>query len=1070
MWKERLGRLFALAWDYLTDIQFAELIEARLPLQALSAELRFLGWVGVSLILFSMLLTTWLYFYGGTLPAIHLPEENMAAPLVSLYLALFFYACGWAFLLLGGIHSNLETFILITIYFTYHGGVIGLGLGSKWLYALVPLAAFSLLFLRDFRSLSRREAVLLLLFCLGLTSLLVFLTPLKRPFPLAGRWALAVGLGIAVYALLRAKNRFFLHSDSERRFLSPYMAGFAVAAGAILFFFWLAMLETPGLEEAAGNALTSFNGVMGVVSIFWFILGVDLVGAAFNLAEWTMKAGRALLPLWALAAFVIFTSAVEIFLGRFALKDVTLVIFSWRWTLPFEWAEILDLHSYISLAILGITLLLLGLRALNAGRLLALFGFSVLTFLLLRGYYSNLVSFLEEEQKVGLGTLFLYVAGFSWQLFSGGKEMVRRGSRLFPRPARLLLLLGLILTIGAISHFEIVARYSLFAYSANLEPFYGATYLGLPYLLYLLLYRQSRYTPVPRGSLLALYVFGAAAALPVLILERLSPSSVSYRASLLLLVQGSLQLLILGRMRPWDEVLDGVICAGAVGLGFATFYSHPIYLPLPWVDLLIGANWQKIYWPGPERDWFELGYIYLGHLAAAVLLGYHLGRAKVSPPEAEASGYKLEGPAGLNRPEKRFVPLTAGERLPSLSRTIYHPAISALRWPLQGLLLALVFLVLYERLYESVRGLPLSFPFAFSFLALPFALVLLSLYLAVRAARGKELAAISLPSRWTIAGLAGLVLTLYAVAIFSSGGLLERYEDPRGRFAFSYPRGWEKMEMANGVFLFSQTGEASVEISVLNLSRPMSAEELAALNQSKLAKAMKGYRFLSAGRCRAGGQEGWCATYLSAAQEELDFETRTLYLIKGRLGYSLSVWVIANIFSDPELLTRRIWDTFQATGESRFELLTYADEESGFHLTYPSDWHLKEQEGWLLALGKSFEIGEATVGLTAEAAPAESSINIYVYISKGILRRALEGYRELDESKTTIDDRPAIRLTFSWQATDTQGEKIALRTTAYYFLHEGSAYSFFLGVPEEAYEAALPDFEAILKSLRFTGH
>jgi hypothetical protein len=66
-------------------------------------------------------------------------------------------------------------------------------------------------------------------------------------------------------------------------------------------------------------------------------------------------------------------------------------------------------------------------------------------------------------------------------------EILRSGSGSVARGEKGMWFVGLLLVLAAISMLELLAGYSYFKKELSLNPFLGALYLGLPYLLYVLL-------------------------------------------------------------------------------------------------------------------------------------------------------------------------------------------------------------------------------------------------------------------------------------------------------------------------------------------------------------------------------------------------------------------------------------------------------------------------------------------------------------------------------------------------------------------------------------------------------
>jgi RsiW-degrading membrane proteinase PrsW (M82 family) len=133
-------------------------------------------------------------------------------------------------------------------------------------------------------------------------------------------------------------------------------------------------------------------------------------------------------------------------------------------------------------------------------------------------------------------------------------------------------LLGCLLIVASISMFELAAHSSHYALTLTVTPFLGALYLGLPYLLYTVLYQQRRYAPVPAEQVRTVFLLGMISAIPSLVAGR-----VFFAPCFWLLIT----LVTVWRWGRWDRFWDGLTYLLALGLGFAVYYTYPLFVPIP---------------------------------------------------------------------------------------------------------------------------------------------------------------------------------------------------------------------------------------------------------------------------------------------------------------------------------------------------------------------------------------------------------------------------------------------------------------------------------------------------------
>lgn len=181
--KKYLARVYAILKSYWVKVYWEEISEGGLQLKKLTSDLKFLGWLGVIIVLLNLLLTTYLYFYSGGLPSLHIIDEvdgtTFSVPPISFYFALLGYALGWAFLLAGALYSNAWAFLIAGVAFVYYVGPLGFALTNKWLFALPALLVIILATLRTHKW---KGSPPLFLLCFGFAFIVLYYCPVHYSY------------------------------------------------------------------------------------------------------------------------------------------------------------------------------------------------------------------------------------------------------------------------------------------------------------------------------------------------------------------------------------------------------------------------------------------------------------------------------------------------------------------------------------------------------------------------------------------------------------------------------------------------------------------------------------------------------------------------------------------------------------------------------------------------------------------------------------------------------------------------------------------------------------------------
>jgi hypothetical protein len=445
---------------------------------------------------------------------------------------------------------------------------------------------------------------------------------LSRLFPTAemtGRLALGlVWFGLLALASCRRAPRF-----------RPGIA-WAITLGVFLALYLLASALSPA-QELLRLTFVSLHDLLGLVGLFWFWMGLDLFSAAQDLVTWTTTATQRLLSQRVLRALIVLFWVLRLLVDYLAVRTPPLWLLNallvipgsvkllrWLWALPWAPAT-LDALYYDLYAMLAVAVLALGLwvrRKLTHARLVALFGYSLLALLALLGgqalFYA--VATPQDEAPSSLWPLILYVSGMVWQV-------IKSGAGLAEGRARKPLFMGFLLALVGIATLELGGGYGLFQLELAMNTYFGALYLGLPYLLYRYVFKRQRRPPLPARALWALFGIGMLTAMPAVWFEAWYLAPLLWCLGLLASVW---------RAGRWETPGDGLVYALTLSLGYVTYFTQPVLIPVPAFVEQLGAIMyaQAAYVEHAIYPWEPLWWLVLVvYAAAASLLGLAAERA-----------------------------------------------------------------------------------------------------------------------------------------------------------------------------------------------------------------------------------------------------------------------------------------------------------------------------------------------------------------------------------------------------------------------------------------------------------
>lgn len=640
------------------DVDWRGIMGLRVAWRAFERPARVLFWLGIAGIVTAVGLTIAIYLATEHLPQAAFEwDERHSVAVVSIGVTLAGLALGLAYLLAGAAQTNLPVFVLVAAVSTFVLLLLVPGFGAAELTGFwVVLPVLPPILLAP-GALARSEGPAwgrglrwpaALLVGSGGAFVLVFLSPLRGLVASDLRWVAVLGVGSVIGGLLLLARPLGRRLGLVSEFVLT-----AVVLGTLALRQVTVAAQQPDDAAASLNVVVQF--LAGYLAIFWFILGGQIADEARQLTDRALtklrhSTRRLNTPIvvfggWGLAALAAWSIGPLLVLAAWAG--------AWSQSSEPDWlTAVLLVLDYLPFISAGFAALALALRL--AGRLSndglwAIFRWSavvvVLACLLLQTAFGSVE---EETGRLTIWALIVFIVGLLGGAIGSTSSVITQGSQWFPQRGRLLVWLGVLLTMAAISHFSLNANLRQLNQVIQLETFFGALCLSIPGLVAGVLNSESGRVAQRPGHLLPWYVAGIAAAwLAYVAAGALTPlfGGGANLALRLLTVETTLGLTIYLAVRNhWGERAGLLLSASSVSLGAATFIAHPLAL-LPLVPLA----WQlgpALDAPGIAGSWqldattllALYGLLWLNGLGlAGLLLGLRRWRAAWFPAGRQAA-------------------------------------------------------------------------------------------------------------------------------------------------------------------------------------------------------------------------------------------------------------------------------------------------------------------------------------------------------------------------------------------------------------------------------------------------
>jgi hypothetical protein len=568
------------------------------PVRALPGAARPLGWVAIAsvLILSAVLPLLSAYHVGlGTITFEDINSRPASIPAVAVYLSLLGLVIGWAVALVGASLMNPVLVLVAGLVYVFSFVSIGLSGGRSW-WLVLPQWVLPLLVATSPTPPYRRWLRFAVLWTLS--ALAAFHTLRMTPLQSVGltrSWMIAPLAGLAISACL---------ARVQRR-VAPAILFITAALVNCVF---VVVAFRAGSIAVAGGLYLSLYQLMGILTLFWFLLGSNYIDACIGLAAATI------------------TKASHFFGDRLqrgllvgvCLTELFIVTELWIWNpqimqrpaMNKQSMEVFSTpgHEWVVFTILLIVAILAGSGKYTARAARVLGAVWAFSLFLTWAFFVQAIPFQGSESSTALqtvresvehGSQILAVAlvsiGLVWAGLRNVARLHHRGNRRSTSTGSILFLLGLLALFASVSAFVFESR-TVDALVADAYMYAGLAALWIPMAGWAAVTATHRIGARASGGIFASFALGALLS-GLVHLERIAlgdPGSTSWYwnmanagAGVFLIAVSA--VIIVNRSRP-EHAVEASVMGVACALGFAVFYTQRIVLPIAVQCIVIVAT------------------------------------------------------------------------------------------------------------------------------------------------------------------------------------------------------------------------------------------------------------------------------------------------------------------------------------------------------------------------------------------------------------------------------------------------------------------------------------------------
>jgi len=316
-----------------------------------------------------------------------------------------------------------------------------------------------------------------------------------------------------------------------------------------------------------------------------------------------------------------------------------------------------------------------------------------------------------------------------------------------------------------------------------------------------------------------------------------------------------------------------------------------------------------------------------------------------------------------------------------------------------------------------------------------------------------------------------ILVSLLAVAcLINSFPLLGAiFTDKENGFTIDFPEDWEYKEKMNGtdVMCFSpQEGmtdkfreNLSVSHEDLSSIKSLTLDKYVELSEANMKKVVTDYKRLSLVDKKIGGIPAKEFIY-TFKMGNYTIKGRLCLLIKGGTGYIITGTATDSTFDKYQKQFNKIFDSIKIipkekvkAGPAQSEVVNgrYINKKYKFSIDIPKEWESKDDvNGRIMFLFTPLELNDnfrENINIGNEKIPSGMSNDAYMKLSATNMKKVLNKFKNLGETKLKINGLPARRLNYAF----TMGE-FKIKGITFIVFKKGESFIISCGMLDSTYD------------------